>query len=74
MEFLNSYAKNILEPLRIEIIKLEEKMIKRKIFVSKTDKDKLEKLNKIYMEKIEWYERQLKLEEKIRNVSDLKIK
>ena len=73
MEFLNSYAKNILEPLRIEIIKLEEKMIKRKIFVSKTDKDKLEKLNKIYMEKIEWYERQLKLEEQIRNVSDLKI-
>lgn len=61
MEFLDKYVKSILEPLRNEMIKLENKQLRHKFLMTKKDKTRLDKITKIYYEKLEWYEKMLEL-------------
>lgn len=59
---LNNYFLKYIDPLRIKRDKLQEKIIKKGIFATKTEKMEFEILEKIYNEKIKWYEDQLQKE------------
>lgn len=62
MDFLEKYYNEILDPLGQQCEELEKKIKRKWIFATKEEKDRLEKLNKIYEEKVEWLERQLYIE------------
>lgn len=59
---LNNYFLKYIDPLRIKRDNLQEKIIKKGIFATKTEKMEFEILEKIYNEKIKWYEDQLQKE------------
>ena len=62
MDFFSEYEKNILSPVEKKCRELEEKIIRKGIFATKKDKEKLERYWNLYNEKLSWYERQLDIE------------
>ena len=62
MDFLNEYSEKVIDTLQNKIEKLEIKIEKKGIFSTKKEKEELEKMKKIYNEKINWFLRQLDLE------------
>ena len=73
MDFLNNYRENVIVPLGEYCDELDKKIKRKWIFASKEEKEKLEKLNRMYNEKVEWLEKQLYIESLISTQAVTKI-